>query len=115
MHKALRAYLAEHAVDAAPAYGDVRAANAASINAVSHAGGADDMIRVSACVSKSEVSVEVPDGGGGFAYRRSHPRSVPDVRRANGRGVFLIECMTDEACVRSGRRGTAVRMARGLA
>jgi len=115
MRRALRAYLVEHTVDAAPAYGVVLAADEAFINAVSHAGGADDMIRVSACVSKSEVSVEVQDGGGGFTYRRSHPRSVPDVRRANGRGVFLIESMMDEVSVRSGRRGTAVRMARRLA
>ena len=115
MRRALRAYLVEHTVDAAPAYGVVLAPDEAFINTVSYAGGADDMIRVSACVSKREVSVEVQDGGGGFTYRRSHPRSVPDVRRANGRGVLLIESMMDEVSVRSGRRGTAVPMARRLA
>ena len=115
MRKALRAYLAEQALDADVAYDVVLAADEAFINAVSHAGGADDVIRVSACVTESEASVEVQDGGGEFTYRRSHPRSVPDVRRANGRGVFLIESMMDEVGVRSGRRGTAVRMARRVA
>jgi len=115
MRKALRAYLAEQALDADVAYDVVLAADEAFINAVSHAGGADDVIRVSACVTESEASVEVQDGGGGFTFRRSDPRSVPDVRRPNGRGVFLIESMMDEVSVRSGRRGTIVRMVRRLA
>jgi Anti-sigma regulatory factor (Ser/Thr protein kinase) len=115
MRKALRAYLAEQALDADVAYDVVLAADEAFINAVSHAGGADDVIRVSACVTESEASVEVQDGGGGFTFRRSDPQSVPDVRRPNGRGVFLIESMMDEVSVRSGRRGTIVRMVRRLA
>jgi len=115
MRKALRAYLAEQALDADVAYDVVLAADEAFINAVSHADGADDVIRVSACVTESEASVEVQDGGGGFTFRRSDPRSVPDVRRPNGRGVFLIESMMDEVSVRSGRRGTIVRMVRRLA
>jgi anti-sigma regulatory factor (Ser/Thr protein kinase) len=115
MRKALRAYLAEQALDADVAYDVVLATDEAFINAVSHAGGADDPIRVSACVSESEAAVEVQDGGGGFTFRRSDPRSVPDVRRPNGRGVFLIENMMDEVSVRSGRRGTTVRMVRRLA
>jgi anti-sigma regulatory factor (Ser/Thr protein kinase) len=83
MRRALRAYLVEHTVDAAPAYGVVLEPDEAFINAVSYAAGADDVTSVSACVSKSQVSVEVQDDGGGeFTYRRSHPRSVPDVRRA---------------------------------
>ena len=115
MRRALRAYLVEHTVDAAPAYGVVLAPDEAFINTVSYAGGADDMIRVSACVSKSEVSVEVQDGGCGFTFRRSDPRSVSDVDCSNGRGVFLMESMMDEVSVRSGQRGTTVRMVRRLA
>ena len=97
------------------AYDVVLAADEAFVNAIVHAGSADDLIRVSACVSESEASVEVQDGGGGFTFRRSDPRSVPDVRRPNGRGVFLIENMMDEVSVRSERRGTIVRMVRRLA
>ena len=115
MRKALRAYLSEQALDAKVVYDVVLAADEAFTNAVSHAGGADHLIRVSACVSQSEAAVEVQDSGGGFTLRRSGPRSVPDVRRANGRGVFLIESMMDEVSVRSGPRGTIVRMVRRLA
>jgi len=115
MRKALRAYLSEQALDAGVAYDVVLAADEAFINAVSHAGAADELIRVTACVSESEASLEVQDGGGGFTLRRSDPRSVPDVRRPNGRGVFLIENMMDEVSVRSGRRGTTVRMVKRLA
>jgi anti-sigma regulatory factor (Ser/Thr protein kinase) len=115
MRKTLRAYLAEQALDANVAFAVVLAADEAFINAVVHAGGADDVIHVSACVSESEASLEVRDGGDGFTWRRSDPRSVPDVRRPNGRGVFLIESMMDEVSVRSGRSGTTVRMVRRLA
>jgi len=115
MRRALRVFLAEQALDAAVAFEVVLAADEAFINAVVHAGGADDVIRISACVSEDEASVEVRDGGGGFTYRRPDPRSVPDVRRPNGRGVFLIESMMDEVSVRSGRTGTTVRMVRRLA
>jgi len=115
MREDLRAYLAEQALDAAAAYEVVLAADEAFINAVIHARGADDVIRVSACVSQNEAAVEVQDGGRGFTYRRPDRRSVPDVRRPNGRGVFLIESMMDEVSVRSGRRGTTVRMVRRLA
>jgi anti-sigma regulatory factor (Ser/Thr protein kinase) len=115
MRAALRAYLAEQALDADVAYDVVLAADEAFINAVIHAGGAGDVIRVSACVSESEASVEVRDGGGGFTFRRSDAHSVPDVHCPNGRGVFLIESMMDEVRVRSGRSGTSVRMTRRLA
>jgi len=114
MRQALRAYLSEQALDANVVYDVVLAADEAFINAVSHAEAADDLIRVTACVSESEASVEVRDGGGGFTFRRSDTPPVPDLRRASGRGVFLIESLMDEVSVRSGRRGTIVRMARHL-
>ena len=115
MRRALRAYLSEQALDATAVYDVVLAADEAFINAVGHAGGVGDAIRVSASVSTSEVSVEVQDGGAGFTYLRSHRRSMPDVRRADGRGVFLIESLMDEVSVSSGTRGTVVRMVRHLA
>lgn len=114
MRQALRAYLSEQALDANVIYDIVLAADEAFINAVGHAEAADDLIRVTARVSESEASVEVQDGGGGFTFRRSHPPSLPDVRRANGRGVFLMESLMDEVSVRSGRRGTIVQMVRHL-
>jgi anti-sigma regulatory factor (Ser/Thr protein kinase) len=113
MRQVLRAYLSEQALDANVVYDVVLAADEAFINAVGHADG-DDLIRVTACVSESEASVEVRDGGGGFTFRRSDTPPVPDLRRAGGRGVFLIESLMDEVSVRSGRRGTTVRMARHL-
>ena len=115
MRLALRAYLAEQALEDEVACDVVLAADEAFSNAVTHAGGADGVIRVSAWVSESEASVEVQDDGGGFAFRRSDPRSVPDVRSTNGRGVFLIESIMDEVIVSSGREGTTVRMVRHIA
>jgi anti-sigma regulatory factor (Ser/Thr protein kinase) len=115
MRQALRAYLSGQALDAAVIYDVVLAADEAFINAVGHAEAADDPIRVTARVSASEASVEVRDGGGGFTLRRSDAPSVPDVRRTNGRGVFLMESLMDEVSVSSGRRGTIVRMVRRLA
>ena len=115
MRRALRAYLSEQALDATVVYDVVLAADEAFINAVGHAEAADDPIRVTARVSESEASVEIRDGGGGFAYRKADPSSAPDVLRTNGRGVFLMERLMDEVSVRSGRSGTVVRMVRRLA
>jgi len=115
MRRALRDYLSAQALDATVVCDVVLAADEAFINAVGHAEAADDPIRVTACVSEGEASVEIQDGGGGFTLSRSEPPSVPDVRRARGRGVFLMKSLMDEVSVRSGRRGTTVRMVRHLA
>jgi anti-sigma regulatory factor (Ser/Thr protein kinase) len=115
MRQALRAYLSEQALDVGVIYDVVLAADEAFINAVGHAEVADDPIRVTARVSEGEASVEIRDGGNGFTLRTPDAPSVPDVRRANGRGVFLMETLMDEVSVRSGRRGTTVRMVRHLA
>lgn len=114
MRRALRAYLSEQDLDAGVIGDVVLAADEAFINAVGHSGAADDLIRVTARVSQGEASVEIQDGGGGFALRRSEP-SVPDVRRVRGRGVFLMKSLMDEVSVRSESRGTIVRMVKHLA
>ena len=115
MRRALRAYLREQAVEATVIYDVVLAADEAFINAVGHAGAADDPICVSARVSERNASVEIRDAGRGFTHRRSDPPSVPDVRRADGRGIFLMESLMDEVSVRSGCGGTVVQMVRHLA
>ena len=115
MRKALGAYLAGQALESGVAFDVVLAADEAFINAVGHAGGGGALIGVSANVSANEASVEVRDGGSGFTFSRPDVGSVPDVRRPDGRGAFLMESMMDEVSVRSGRRGTSVRMVRHLA
>lgn len=115
MRRALRDYLAAQALDAAVVCDVVLAADEAFINAVGHAEAADDHIRVTACVSNGEALVEIQDGGSGFTLSRSEAPPVPDVRRVRGRGVFLMRSLMDEVSVRSGRRGTTVRMVRHLA
>ena len=121
MRHTLRAYLSENALDAHVVDDVVLAADEAFSNAVIHAEAADDLIRVTARVSESEASVEIQDSGSGFTFGRSDPpsvadpRSVPDVRRTTGRGIFIMESMMDEVSVRSGRRGTIVCMVRHLA
>jgi anti-sigma regulatory factor (Ser/Thr protein kinase) len=114
MRHDLSTYLSRRAVDATVASQVVLAADEAFINAISHSG-SDDMIRVLACVSGSEATVEVRDSGSGFAYRRSRPGPIPDVLRPSGRGVFLIETIMDDVSVVSGKCGTTVRMVRRLA
>ena len=115
MRHALRAYLAGQALDAKVIYDVVLAADEAFINAVGHAEVPEDLIHVTARVSDSEALVEIQDGGVGFALSRSAAPPVPDVHRVHGRGVFLMESLMDEVSVRSGRRGTIVRMVRHLA
>jgi serine/threonine-protein kinase RsbW len=116
MRKALGAYLAGQALESGVAFDVVLAADEAFINAVGHAGGGGGaLIGVSASVSATGASVEVRDGGGGFTPCRPDVRSVPDVRRSDGRGAFLMESMMDEVSVRSGPLGTSVRMVRHLA
>ena len=114
MRRTLRTYLSGQALDAKVIYDVVLAADEAFINAVGHAEVPDDLIRVTARVSESEASVEIQDHGGGFALSNSATPRVPDVDRAHGRGVFLMESLMDEVSVRSGRRGTTVRMVRHL-
>jgi serine/threonine-protein kinase RsbW len=114
MRRALRAYLSRQALDASVIYDVVLAAEEAFINAVGHAEVRDGLIRLTARVSDGEASVEIRDGGRGFALRRSDTPPVPDVRRDHGRGVFLMESLMDEVSVSSGRGGTVVRMVRRL-
>jgi anti-sigma regulatory factor (Ser/Thr protein kinase) len=115
MRRALRAYLSWQSLDANVIYDVVLAADEAFSNAVCHAETAEHLIRVIARVSESEASVEIQDDGGGFTLRSPQPQPVPDVRRANGRGVFLMENLMDEVSIKSGKRGTIVRMVRHLA
>ena len=115
MRRTLREFLSRQALDATVVYDVVLAADEAFINAVGHAEAVDDPIRVTARVSENEATVEVRDGGPGFAYHKADPPSAPDVLRSNGRGVFLMERLMDEVSVRSGRSGTTVRMVRRLA
>ena len=115
MRRTLREFLSRQALDATVVYDVVLAADEAFINAVGHAEAVDDPIHVTARVSENEASVEIRDGGGGFAYHRADQPSAPDALRSNGRGVFLMERLMDEVSVRSGRSGTTVRMVRRLA
>ena len=69
MRRALRAYFSERALQPTVVYDVVLAADEAFINAVGHAGAADEPIRVTALVSESEASIEIRDGGAGFSYR----------------------------------------------
>lgn len=115
MRRVLRAYLSGQDLDANVIGDVVLAADEAFINAVGHSGATDDVIRVTARVSRGEASIEIQDGGGGFTLRRSEPPSTPDVRRVRGRGVFLMKSLMDEVSVRSERRGTIVRMVKHLA
>ena len=114
MRKALRGYLSERALDAAWSMTSCsrRTRPSSTLSATPRPPMAS--FASPACVSDGEAAVEVRDGGGGFELRPPGPRPFPDVRRASGRGVFLIERLMDEVSVRSGRRGTTVRMVRRL-
>lgn len=115
MRRALRAYLASQGVDARVVRDVVLATEEAFINALVHGGAEERAIHVSAWVSRGTAFVEIEDGGRGFSFRASKVRVPPDVRLSHGRGLFLMQTIMDHVTVRTGKKGTTVRMTRRIA
>ena len=76
--------------------------------------GLNEPVRVRCWVSGDAVAVVIEDKGPGFdpdALPRMPPPESPErLRRESGLGVALMEMLSDEADIRSGRSGTEVRL-----
>lgn len=96
----------------------------ACANAVEHGVGArSDEFRVTAYLDGDVCRIEVADSGPGFspAVRRGPrgalaPDGAVDAEAETGRGLLMIECLTDSVQVanRQGRRGAVITFAKTL-
>jgi anti-sigma regulatory factor (Ser/Thr protein kinase) len=105
----LRTLLAREKVPPRIARDLVMATQEAANNALQHGGAADDL-EVVVTVFSGRIMIEVADRGPGFdlaAVRASWP---PDVLQGRGRGLFLIDQLTDSLEVVPRRPGALVRM-----
>lgn len=105
----LRTLLARHEVPGEIARDLVMATQEAANNALQHGGVTDDLDVVITVFSR-RIMIEVADRGPGFdlvAVRACWP---PDVLQGTGRGLFLIDQLTDSLEVIDRQPGTLVRM-----
>jgi|GEM_PF-1409239 len=81
-------------------------------NAVRHASGAPRALALRAWVEGADVAVEVEDDGAGFELGGRYDDEVPDPDAEEGRGLYVVEALTDLVTVT--RRGdrTVVRVVR---
>lgn len=107
-------------VDPETAYDLAVALSEACANAVEHGGDSSVGYRVTACIDGDTCRIEVIDSGPGFDERprprerrpecRPRTQTPAPVHDEHGRGLFLIESLTDNVRVhnRPGRRGAVV-------
>ncbi|WP_171164867.1 ATP-binding protein [Streptomyces sp. I05A-00742] len=108
-------------VDPETAYDLAVALSEACANAVEHGGDSSTGYRVTACIDGDTCRIEVTDSGPGFTGptslrerrrlpRRTEARTPAPVHDEHGRGLFLIESLTDNVHVRNrpGRQGAVV-------
>ncbi len=81
-------------------------------NAVRHASGAPGALVLRAWAEGDDVAVEVEDDGAGFELEGRYDDEVPDPASEQGRGLYVVEALTDVVTVM--RRGdrTIVRAVR---
>ncbi|MFN2607189.1 MAG: SpoIIE family protein phosphatase [Acidimicrobiales bacterium] len=81
-------------------------------NAVRHASGAFGALALRAWAQGDDVIVEVEDDGAGFELEGRYDDELPDPEAERGRGLYVVEALTDETTVT--RRGdrTIVRAVR---
>lgn len=79
-------------------------------NAVRHSLEPRSRIGVSVQVDTRAVTMEVRDQGGGFDPSALELTTAPDPLSEHGRGLFLMEQLTDDLQIASDGRGTTVRM-----
>ncbi|MGK5637815.1 ATP-binding protein [Streptomyces sp. URMC 126] len=111
-------------VDPETAYDLAVALSEACANAVEHGGDASTGYRVTARIDGDTCRIEVTDSGPGFTApasptalgehrrppRRTEARTPAPAHDEHGRGLFLIESLTDNVRVRNrpGRQGAVV-------
>lgn len=78
-------------------------------NAVRHAQCASASVIVRGAVDRDRVVLEVEDGGDGFDWPVAHDIHDVVVHDENGRGLFIVEALTDEMQVLATEGRTIVR------
>jgi serine/threonine-protein kinase RsbW len=81
-------------------YGNVLVATMeATNNAIIHGNNSDPekMVRIEMLMEKSELRVHIEDQGQGFDYSTVPDPTAPEnLEKINGRGIFLMERLSDE-------------------
>jgi serine phosphatase RsbU (regulator of sigma subunit)/anti-sigma regulatory factor (Ser/Thr protein kinase) len=81
-------------------------------NAVRHASGAPAGLVLRAWTEGDAVVVEVEDDGAGFELHGRYDDEPPDPEAEQGRGLYVVEALTDEMSVRRNGGSTVVRAVR---
>ena len=81
-------------------------------NAVRHASGAPGALVLRAWAEGDAVVVEVQDDGAGFELGARYDYEPPDPEAERGRGLYVVEALTDEVSVRREGDRTFVRAIR---
>jgi len=81
-------------------------------NAVRHASGAPGALVLRAWVEGYDVAVEVEDDGAGFELEGRYDDELPDPEADRGRGLYVVEALTDALTVTRQGNHTIVRAVR---
>ncbi|HEX2192516.1 MAG TPA: SpoIIE family protein phosphatase [Acidimicrobiales bacterium] len=81
-------------------------------NAVRHASGAPGGLVLRAWAEGDAIVVEVEDDGAGFELHGRYDDEPPDPSAERGRGLYVVEALTDEMSVRRNGGTTVVRAVR---
>jgi serine/threonine-protein kinase RsbW len=78
-------------------------------NAVRHGDGTSATVVLRGAVDGNAVILEVENGGDGFVWPVTHGIEDVVVHEENGRGLFIVEALTDEMQVMTSEGRTVVR------
>lgn len=81
-------------------------------NAVRHASGAPSALSLRAWAEADAIVIEVEDDGEGFELDSLYDDEVPDLDAERGRGLYVVDALTDEVSVRREDGRTVVRVVR---
>jgi len=81
-------------------------------NAVRHASGAPGALALRAWVDGADVAVEVEDDGTGFELEGRYDDEEPDPDAERGRGLYVVDALTDVVTVTREGGHTIVRAVR---
>jgi len=81
-------------------------------NAVRHASGAPRALALRAWAEGGDVAVEVEDDGAGFELEGRYDDELPDADAEQGRGLYVVEALSDQVTVRRLEDRTLVRAVR---
>jgi serine phosphatase RsbU (regulator of sigma subunit)/anti-sigma regulatory factor (Ser/Thr protein kinase) len=108
-------WLAHLSVDEAERADLLLVASELCSNAVRHASGAPSALSLRAWADGDAILIEVEDDGAGFELNRRYDDEIPDPDMEQGRGLYVVEALTDEMSVRREGERTIVRAVRRAA